>query len=91
MRRVDCRIARSACRATAIVFLSTLAAGKGELLRSLRVPDALARLERLQAYGAAQPNWDRFLRQAAKLQHWELRRGPIPGAAIGSLKGLLRA
>lgn len=91
LRRVACRLARSACRATTIVFLSPRSAGKGPLLRTVPVRDALARVERLQAYGAAQPNWPRFMNQAAKLQHWELRRGSIPGAAIGSLKALLKS
>jgi len=89
LRRLDCRLARSACRARAIIFLAKRSAGKGPLLRRLPLPAALARLERLQAYAAAQPNWSLFLRATAKLQHWELRRGAHPSAAVASLSALL--
>jgi hypothetical protein len=90
MRQLPYRLAPSACRSRAVVLLTTRPAGKGSLLRPVPTAKALARLQSLQPYAAAQPSWPRFLKQAAKLPYWELRRGSHPGEAAVALKALLR-
>lgn len=89
LRRLGCRLAPSACRLAAIVFVTARSAAKGPLLRPIRAREALARLEALQAYATHRQGWNRFLRLVSGLSHWELRRGTHPDAAVASLQALL--
>lgn len=89
LRRLGCRLAPTACRVAAIAFLTTRSAGKGPLLRRLRMREALARLERLQPYAAGQAAWTRFTKFASGLRICELRRGAHPAAAVPPLCELL--
>ena len=83
------RLAPSALKLAAIVFLSARSAGKGPMLRALERADVLARLELEQAYAAGQPEWPAFRRGAATLAAFELRRGRDPNESVDALESLV--
>ena len=89
MRALGAPLAPTAPRVVALIYLDRKRGGSGPTLRRMSVGPALARMERLQPYAAAQPGWSEFVRIARRLPHWELRPGPHPGPAIGLLRSLL--
>jgi hypothetical protein len=89
LRRGDYRLAASALKIGAVVFLSAQHAGKRPLLTSLPKSKLLARLTTAQAYAANQPHWTTFTRSVSRLDAFELRRGRHPLEAVATLGELL--
>jgi hypothetical protein len=89
LRRGGYRLAASALRIGAVMFLSPQKAGKGPLLRRLPGARLAAELAKLQAYAANQPEWPTFSKRIAGLDAFELRRGDHPREAVGILQTLL--
>ncbi len=89
LRKGSYRLARSALKIVAIVFLSPQAAAGRALLTPVPKTRALARLAAAQAYAANQPEWTAFGNAASKVRAFELRRGSHPAHAVDSLKALL--
>jgi hypothetical protein len=89
LRRPGYRLAAHPPRIAAVVFLSPQSAGKGSLLRPMRAPDMLKKLVEYQAYAANQPGWGTFVRNASRLNAFELRRGRHPLEAVEVLQTLL--
>jgi hypothetical protein len=83
------RLAPSALKIAAVVFLSAQSAGERPLLRSLPNSELLARLTVDQPYAANQPQWSAFTRSVSRLDAFELRRGPHPREAVEALRDLL--
>ncbi len=91
LRRGAYRLARAPLKLASIVFLSARSARRGPLLRPLEREDLVARLELAEAYAAGQPEWRAFLRGAAALGAYELRRGRDPSQSVDALEQLLSA
>lgn len=89
LRRRDFRLVRAPVALRALIFLSARRARGGTLLRRLPAATLAARLCREQPYAAHQPGWGRFLRSAAGLPAFELRRGAHPREAVCELQQLL--
>lgn len=89
LRRGDYRLAASALKVGAVVFLSARSANGGALLTPLSKADLLARLKTTQAYAANQPEWTTFSHSVTRLDAFELRRGRHPREAVEALRGLL--
>jgi hypothetical protein len=83
------RLAASALKVGAVVFLSARGADGQALLTPLSKSDLLARLKTTQAYAANQPEWTTFRRSVTRLDAFELRRGRHPREAVEALRGLL--
>jgi hypothetical protein len=88
LRRGDYRLAPSALKIVAVIFLSPRRA-VGALLRSLPKSGVPARLADAQAYAANQPEWGTFCRSLAGIDVFELRRGRHPLEAVEALRELL--
>jgi hypothetical protein len=89
LRRPGFRLAAHPPRVAAVVFLSPQSAGKGPLLRPVRTSDLRKKLLENQAYAANQPDWGAFVRNASRLNAFELRRGRHPREAVEVLQALL--
>jgi len=89
LRRGDYRLAASALKVGAVVFLSARSANGQALLTRLSKADLLARLRTTQAYAANQPEWTTFSRSVSGVDAFELRRGHHPREAVEALRGLL--
>ncbi len=89
LRQGGYRLAASALKVVAIVFLSAQGAAGDPLLKSLSKSDALARLVATQAYAANQPEWIAFRASVRRINAFELRRGHHPMEAVEALKELL--
>lgn len=89
MRALGAPLVPSAPRLAALVYLAGGKRRTAARLRPLGFAEGLARLQRLQPYAAAQPEWSEFARLARRLPHWELQLGAHPGDAIGKLRSLL--
>jgi hypothetical protein len=89
LRRRGYRLAAHPPKITAVVFLSPQRAGKGSLLRPVRTSDMRKKLAENQAYAANQPGWGAFVRNASRLNAFELRRGRHPLEAVEVLQTLL--
>jgi hypothetical protein len=75
-----------------VVFLSAQHAdARGGLLKRLSRAEALPRLVEEQAYAANQPSWRAFMRTAAQLPFFELRRGRHPREAVAVLRELIKS
>jgi energy-coupling factor transporter ATP-binding protein EcfA2 len=89
LRRGDYRLAGSALKIGAIVFLSTRRSQARPLLTALSKSELAARLKATQAYAANQPEWRTFSRSVSDLEAFELRRGRHPLEAVEALRELL--
>ena len=90
---VDMRRIRPPARApvtlAGIVLVSGQPAGKAAPLRPFRRRALLDRLESSQAYAAQQAGWHAFVKQAATLPAFELRRTAHPVQGVDALRDLL--
>jgi hypothetical protein len=85
LRQPGFRLAGKPLRLRGMVFLSAARArGRQPPLRPLSAAAVRARLRAEQPYAASQRGWDGFVRRAARLPGFELRRGghPRDGAQI---------
>jgi hypothetical protein len=89
LRQDPFRLAKSPLKIKSIVFLSAQHAGPRPLLTPLANSELVAKMASEQAYGAGQPQWQTFVKNAARLQAFELRRGRHPVEGVEALKGLL--
>jgi hypothetical protein len=89
LRQGAYRLAKSPLKIGAIVFLSAQKAGRGPLLRPLPKSSMGARLAKVQAYAANQPEWPAFCKRVSRLDAFELRRGAHPLEAIDVLRSLV--
>jgi hypothetical protein len=89
IRRGPFALARAPQRLRALIFLTARRARGPDLLRRLPPAALPARLEKDQPYAAGQPGWSGFIRAAARLPAFELRRGAHPRAAVAALAALL--
>jgi hypothetical protein len=89
LRGGDYRLAPSAVKIGAVVFLSAQSAGARPLLTSLPKSELPARLTADQPYAANQPQWSAFTRSVSRLDAFELRRGRHPREAVAALRELL--
>jgi hypothetical protein len=83
------RLAASAPRLGAVVFLSSRIARRGPLLKPLSTSKLLTNLAKSQAYAANQPEWPIFEKRVRRLDAYELRRGAHPLEAVEALRVLL--
>jgi hypothetical protein len=90
LRRPPFALAGSPLRTQAIVFLSGVPAADSRLAHRLSTAEASRRLTATQTYGSTQHGWQRFVRNAAGLEAYELRRGPHPRSGVAVLESLLR-
>jgi hypothetical protein len=88
MRRVRAP-ARRPVTLAGLVLMSSKPAGKRELLRRIDARTLPDRLESSQAYASQQPGWAAFLKRAAGLPAFELRRGAHPAEGADALRDLL--
>jgi hypothetical protein len=90
---VDMRHIRAPARGpvtlAGIVLVSSQPAGKGAPLAPVGRRALLDRLESSQAYAAQQAGWSAFVKKAATLPAFELRRAPHPAAGADALRDLL--
>jgi hypothetical protein len=91
LRQGGYRLAASALKLAAIVFLSPENSGSGPLLNPLSKTDALKKLAAVQAYAANQPGWAVFGRNASRIGAFELRRGRHPLETVEALQSILRS
>jgi hypothetical protein len=89
LRRTGYRLADQPPRITAVVFLSPRSGGNGPLLRPVSRSELLKRLTEHQAYAANQAGWAMFVRNASRLDAFELCRGRHPVEGVKVLKALL--
>jgi hypothetical protein len=89
LRREPFRLAGSPLPIVGVVFLSPRRGGARSLLRPLSRSELRARLTQHQAYAARQPEWHDFMRRAAHLDAFELRRGEHPRQAVAALRTLV--
>jgi hypothetical protein len=91
LRHSHYRLADTAQRLVAIVFLSQESAAAGELLRPLTQRRLMARLLEDQAYATEQRQWQTFKRRLATVRGYELCRGKHPAESVLALRRLLGA
>jgi hypothetical protein len=84
------RLAPRAPAISAVVFLSPKNSNANSLLDTMSSSELINRLERTQAYSAAQPEWRAFSKAVAKVPAYELFRGRHPLDAVESLRSLLK-
>jgi hypothetical protein len=89
LRRAEYRLARSALKLCAVVFLTAQPAKDQSLLRRLRLRELRSKLARAQAYAVNQPGWRTFSNNLARLPAYELRRGNHPDESVAALRSLL--
>jgi len=89
LRSARFQLAKSPLKIVAVVFLSSQSADARPLLKSLSKSALLAKLAAAQAYGANQPQWRAFSRNASRLDAFEMRRGGHPLEAVEALRSLL--
>jgi hypothetical protein len=89
LRRGDYRLAASAPRLTAVVFLSAQSAGERPLLTPLPPAGIATRLTSLQPYAWGQPEWPLFAKNITRLKAFELRRGRHPRDTVAALREVL--
>jgi hypothetical protein len=89
LRRGGYRLAPAPLRIAAVVFLSPESAGKRPPLRLLSKSAARAHWTAAQAYAAGQPDWPEFLRRAALIDAFELRRSAHPMQSVEIIRSLL--
>ncbi|MDB6082638.1 MAG: serine kinase of the HPr protein regulates carbohydrate metabolism [Gammaproteobacteria bacterium] len=89
LRRLDCRLAAAPPEVGAIVFMSPQGTDTGPILRPMSRAESVERLTDTQNYAANQPGWSTFLKNAGRLEVFELRRGRHPREAVDALQALL--
>jgi len=88
MRRVRAP-ARRPVTLAGIVLMSGKPARQRDLLRRVDPRSLLDRLEASQAYASQQPGWAAFLKRAARLPAFELRRAAHPAEGADALRDVL--
>lgn len=88
MRRVRAP-ARGPVTLAGIVLMSGKPAGRRGLIRRVEPRSMLDRLESSQAYASQQPGWPAFLKRAAGLPAFELRRAAHPADSADALRDVL--
>jgi len=83
------RLARSAQKLSAVVFLSGHGTNERALLQPLSSSKLLSMMATEQAYAVSQPEWPQFSGNIAKLPAFELRRGRHPVESVEALRSLL--
>ena len=83
------RLARSALKLSAVVFLSSHQATGHSLLKPLSKTALHRKLTQEQAYAVNQPEWLTFSANIAKLKAFELCRGTHPLESVEALRSLL--
>ena len=83
------RLAASALKIGAVVFLSKEARPDEPLLAPLSAKETRVRLLESQPYAANQPGWSIFMRNVSALGTFELRRGRHPAEAVAALRSFL--
>jgi hypothetical protein len=91
LRRKAFKLAKHPLKIVSIVFLSSRTAGMNPLLNPLSRATLIKKLTGMQAYGASQPQWRTFSRNASRIPAFELRRGNHPRDAVHALRTLLDA
>jgi hypothetical protein len=89
LRHGGYRLARSAPRLDAVVFLSGEPAGKRPLLTRLASRGIGRRLAGLQPYARGRPEWPEFAANISGLRAFELRRGSHPREAVAAVREVL--
>jgi hypothetical protein len=89
LRREPYRLARSALKIVAVVFLSAQSAEAKPLAVPMSKSTLLAKMASTQAYAARQPQWQAFTKQLRRLPAFELRRGQHPSEAVDALVDLI--
>ena len=89
LRRGGYRLAPAPLKIAAVVFLSAESAGKRPPLTLLSKSVARAHWTAAQAYAASQPDWPAFLRRAARIDAFELRRSAHPMQSVEIIGSLL--
>jgi hypothetical protein len=89
LRREPFKLAKRPLEIVSIVFLSSQVAGTNRLLNPLSRAALSQKLAGMQAYGASQPQWLTFSRNASRIATFELRRGRHPMDAAHALRSLL--
>lgn len=89
LRHGGFRLARSAPRLDAVVFLSGEPAGKRPLLTPLSSRGIGRRLAGLQPYARGRPEWPEFAANISGLRAFELRRGSHPREAVAAVREVL--
>lgn len=89
LRREPFKLAKRPLEIVGIVFLSSRIAATNRLLNPLSSATLRQKLAGMQAYGANQPQWRTFSRNASRLATFVLRRGPHPSDAAAALRSLL--
>jgi hypothetical protein len=89
LRRGAYKLATSAPRLTAVVFLSAQSAGEHSPLTSLPPAGIAARLASLQPYARGQKEWPVFAKNITRLKAFELRRGRYPRDTVAALREVL--
>ncbi|HWW19679.1 MAG TPA: hypothetical protein VNZ06_02645 [Steroidobacteraceae bacterium] len=89
LRRGGYRLASSALKITAVVFLSARSAAGRDLLRPLSRTALRSTFAANQAYAVNQPNWPAFSTRLARFPAYELRRGRHPDESVEALRSLL--
>lgn len=83
------RLAPSALKVAAVVFLSSLRATRRPLLKPLSRRALQKKLLQEQAYAANRPEWPTFSANIARLPAFELRRGTHPLQSVQAMRALL--
>jgi hypothetical protein len=89
LRQDPYRLAGSALKIAAVVFLSRKSAAGRAFIEPLPKAAALARLVAAQPYAANQPEWAGFSNAVSRVDAFELRRGRHPREAVDVLEQLL--
>ncbi len=83
------RLAHTAQKIVAIVYLSQEAAAQGELLLPLTKRNLASRLASDQRYAAGQSQWGAFKNSLSAVRGYELRRGRHPSEAVDALRQVI--
>jgi hypothetical protein len=89
LRREPFKLAKRPLKIVSIVFLTSQTAGTRPLLNALSRAALARNLEAMQGYGAGQPQWRTFKKNASRLPTYELRRGHHPMEAVAALRSVL--
>jgi hypothetical protein len=89
LRRQPFTLAKRPLQIVSIVFLSSRRSRTDSLLNPLSRIELIENLAAMQAYGASQPQWREFIKNAARIPAFELRRGHHPVDAARALRTLL--
>jgi hypothetical protein len=89
LRTSGLKLAKAPLKIDGVVFV-TRSRRRGSLLAPLRSSQAIRHMAAGQAYAAAQPDWNLFVRRVRQLRAYELGRGRHPLEAVSALGEMLR-